>query len=96
MHLSSYTKLWFFLLADFTFIHSKFIAPLPPNIDEFASSLRLVFPNVLDVNRLMKVIGPLGKVTNIPVAISYLNNRFFAPVDIEISHQGQSFFIVLN
>ncbi|KAF3435119.1 hypothetical protein FNV43_RR22206 [Rhamnella rubrinervis] len=75
-------------LNDFTFIYSKFIAPLPPNIEEFASSLRLVFSNVLDVNHLMKVIGPLGKVTNIPVAISYLNNRFFAPVDIEISHQA--------
>uniref|UniRef100_A0A6P6GG21 poly(A)-specific ribonuclease PARN-like n=1 Tax=Ziziphus jujuba TaxID=326968 RepID=A0A6P6GG21_ZIZJJ len=75
-------------LNDFTFIHSKFIGPLPPNIDEFASSLRLVFPVVLDVSYLMQIIGPLRKVTNIPVAISYLNNRFFAPVDIEIPHQA--------
>lgn len=36
----------------------------------------------------MKVVRPLRKVTNIPVAISYLNNHFFAPVDIEISHQA--------
>lgn len=81
----------FFLNADFTFIHSKFLAPLPPTIDEFIRSLRLVFPCVLDVSHLMNVIGPLRKVNNIPVAISYLNNHFFAPVDIEVSHQGQSF-----
>lgn len=36
----------------------------------------------------MNVIGPLRKVNNIPVAISYLNNHFFAPVDIEVSHQA--------
>lgn len=58
-------------------------------MDEFASSLRQVFPYVLDVSRLMKVTGPLRKVTNIPGAISHLNNHFFAPVDIEIPYQGQ-------
>lgn len=87
---------FFFFYADFTFIHSKFLAPLPPTIDEFVSSLRPVFPHVLDVSHLMKVVRPLRKVTNIPVAISYLNNHFFAPVDIEISHQGSySFCFVL-
>ncbi|PON65951.1 Ribonuclease [Trema orientale] len=75
-------------LTDLTFIHSKFIAPLPPTLDEFASSLRHVFPNVLDVSHLMKVIGPLRKMTNVPLAISYMNNHFFAPVDIEIPYQA--------
>lgn len=74
-------------LNDFTFIHSKFLAPLPPNIDEFMCSLRLVFPHVLDVQHLMKEIGPLRKVTDIPTAISYLKNHFFAPIDMEILHQ---------
>ncbi|KAK4369245.1 hypothetical protein RND71_013037 [Anisodus tanguticus] len=53
-------------LNDFTFVHSKFLAPLPSTLDEFRSSLCLVFPNVLDVNHLMKQIGPLTKVTNLP------------------------------
>ncbi|XP_050366494.1 poly(A)-specific ribonuclease PARN-like isoform X2 [Argentina anserina] len=70
-------------LNDFTFIYSKFISPLPANIDEFTGSLSLVFPHILDVNHLMKNIGPLRKVTNIPAAISYLNNHYFAPIDLE-------------
>lgn len=74
-------------LNDFTFIHSNFVTPLPPNVDEFVSSLRLVFPCVLDVHQLMKEIGPLRKVTNIPTAISYLEDHFFAPIDMETSHQ---------
>ncbi|EOX93741.1 hypothetical protein QUC31_004269 [Theobroma cacao] len=73
-------------LNDFSVIHSKFIGPLPLNMDEFLCSLRLVFPHVFDVNHLMKEIGPLENVTNIPAAISYLKNRFFAPIDMEISH----------
>ncbi|XP_062081200.1 poly(A)-specific ribonuclease PARN-like [Humulus lupulus] len=75
-------------LTDLTFIHSKFIAPLPPTIDEFTSSLSKVFPCVLDVSHLMKFIGPLRKVTNIPVAISLLNNHVFAPIDIEILNKA--------
>lgn len=75
--------------ADCTLIHSKFIAPLPPEIDEFVSSLCSVFPEVLDINYLMKKHGTMRKVTNIPSAISYLNNHFFAPVDLEIPDQGQ-------
>ncbi|KAK7339034.1 hypothetical protein VNO77_19675 [Canavalia gladiata] len=71
-------------LNDCTLIHSKFIEPLPPELDEFMSSLHMVFPKVLDINYLMKKIGTMRKVTNIPSAISYLNNHFFAPVDLEI------------
>lgn len=74
-------------LNDFTFIHSKFLTPLPPNVDEFMCSLHLVFPHVLDVQQLMKEIGPLRKVTNIPTAISYLKDHFFAPIDVETLHQ---------
>lgn len=74
-------------LNDFTFIHSKFLAPLPPNFDEFMCTLRLVFPHVLDIQQLMKEIGPLRKVTNIPTAISYLKDHFFAPINMEILHE---------
>ncbi|KAF5446519.1 hypothetical protein F2P56_032140 [Juglans regia] len=74
-------------LNDFTFIHSKFLAPLPPNVDEFLSSLRSVFPHVIDVQQLMKEILPLRNVTNIPTAISYLKDHFFAPIDVEILQQ---------
>ncbi|XP_022728343.1 poly(A)-specific ribonuclease PARN-like isoform X2 [Durio zibethinus] len=73
-------------LNDFSVIHSKFIAPLPLNLDEFLRSLHSVFPHIFDVNHLMKEVGPPEKVTNIPAAISYLKNRFFAPIDIEISY----------
>lgn len=71
-------------LNDCTLIHSKFIAPLPPEVDEFVSSLCSVFPKVLDISYLMKKHGTMRKATNIPSAISYLNNHFFAPVDLEI------------
>jgi hypothetical protein len=57
-------------------------------------TLRLVFPLVLDIRQLMKEIGPLRKVTNIPTAISYLKDHFFAPIDMEIPHEGQSLFLV--
>ncbi|KAL1325622.1 poly(A)-specific ribonuclease PARN-like isoform X1 [Arachis ipaensis] len=75
-------------LNDCTLIHSKFIAPLPPEVDEFVSSMCTVFPKVLDVNYLIRVIGTKRKVANIPSAISYLNNHFFAPVDVKIPDQG--------
>lgn len=58
-------------------------------MEEFTSSLRLAFPQVIDVNHLMKEISPLRKVRNIPMATSYLKNLFFAPVDVEIPFQGQ-------
>ncbi|XWS47142.1 hypothetical protein CRYUN_Cryun14cG0127900 [Craigia yunnanensis] len=76
------------LNADFSVIHSKFIAPLPLNMDEFLRSLQSVFPHIFDVKHLMKGIDPLENVTNIPAAISYLKNRFFAPIDMEISHRA--------
>ncbi|KAM1660842.1 hypothetical protein COP2_003853 [Malus domestica] len=65
-------------LNDFTVIHSEFLSPLPTNVDEFVGSLRSVFPHILDVSHLMK---------NIPAAISYLNNHYFTPIDMEISPQ---------
>ncbi|XP_059305032.1 poly(A)-specific ribonuclease PARN-like [Lycium ferocissimum] len=76
-------------LNDFTFVHSMFLAPLPSTLDEFRSSLCLFFPNVLDVNHLMKEISPLTKVNNLPASISYLKQRFFAPIDVEIPNQAE-------
>ncbi|WMV46422.1 hypothetical protein MTR67_039807 [Solanum verrucosum] len=55
-------------LNDFTFVHSKFLAALPSTLEEFRSSLSLVFPNVLDVNHLMKEISPQTKVNNLPAS----------------------------
>ncbi|CAA2956412.1 poly(A)-specific ribonuclease PARN-like [Olea europaea subsp. europaea] len=77
-------------LSDFTFIYSKFLAPLPSTINEFRSSLLLVFPHVLDVNHLMKEIGPVEKVNNLPASISYLRRKFFAPIDMEVSHRAEA------
>eukprot|EP00262_Sarcandra_glabra_P021137 TRINITY_DN8754_c0_g1_i1.p1 TRINITY_DN8754_c0_g1~~TRINITY_DN8754_c0_g1_i1.p1 ORF type:complete len:308 (-),score=50.58 TRINITY_DN8754_c0_g1_i1:336-1259(-) len=76
-------------LDDFTFIHSKFLAPLPPSMSEFMCSLRLVFSHILDVNHLLKEIGPLKKAKNLPAAISYLKRHFFVPIEMEIPHQDQ-------
>nr|GEW71589.1 poly(A)-specific ribonuclease PARN-like [Tanacetum cinerariifolium] len=75
-------------LNDFTFIHSKFLSPLPPTTDEFRSSLHSAFPNIIDVNHLMKGIGPLNKYSNLPAAISYLKKHFFAPIEIEIPKEA--------
>ncbi|KAJ8899461.1 hypothetical protein K2173_018435 [Erythroxylum novogranatense] len=74
-------------LNDLTFVHSKFLAPLPPTMDEFLHSLQLVFPCVVDVSRLMNKIGPPRKARNVPLAMSYLKNHFFAPVDMEFPCQ---------
>lgn len=76
------------LFADFTFIHSKFIAPLPPTLFEFMCSLRLVFTNIIDINHLSKEIGPLRKAKNLPAALSYLKRQFFVPIDIELPPKG--------
>ncbi|KAK3031857.1 hypothetical protein RJ639_035994 [Escallonia herrerae] len=76
--------------ADFACIHTKFLSPLPPTLEEFTCSLRLVFPHILDVNHLMKEIVPSRKLANLSTALSYLQRRFFAPIDMEISHQGKS------
>ncbi|KAK3003306.1 hypothetical protein RJ639_018328 [Escallonia herrerae] len=77
-------------LNDFACIHTKFLSPLPPTLEEFTCSLRLVFPHLLDLNHLMKEIGPSRKLANLSTALSYLQRRFFAPIDMEISHQGKS------
>ncbi|KAI3461801.1 hypothetical protein Pfo_018464 [Paulownia fortunei] len=77
-------------LNDFAFIHSKFLAPLPSTMDEFRSSLLSVFPHILDINHLMKEIGPFEKMNNLPAAISYLERRFFAPVDMDISNRAET------
>ncbi|KAE8729139.1 Poly(A)-specific ribonuclease PARN-like, putative isoform 2 [Hibiscus syriacus] len=77
-------------INDFSVIHSKFISPLPLNMDEFLHSLRSVFPHIFDINHMMKKIGPLENVTSIPAAISYLKNRFFAPIEMELSHGALS------
>ncbi|CAL5368648.1 unnamed protein product [Camellia sinensis] len=75
---------------DFTFIYSKFLSSLPSSMDEFRCSVHLVFPHILDVSHLMKEIGLMKKVTNLPAAISYLKRRFFAPIDMKISHQDDA------
>ncbi|KAL9271160.1 Poly(A)-specific ribonuclease PARN-like-like protein [Drosera capensis] len=76
-------------LDVFTFIHSKFLGPLPSSMDEFQDSLKSVFPCVLDINHLMKEVCPARRLSNLPAALSYLRSRFFAPVDIEIPPQGE-------
>ncbi|CAA0842432.1 Poly(A)-specific ribonuclease PARN-like [Striga hermonthica] len=74
-------------LNDFTFIHSKFLAPLPPTMDEFTTTLHSVFPYIIDLNHLMKEIGAFEKMNNISGAISYLESRFSAPITMEISNR---------
>ncbi|KAL6576848.1 hypothetical protein OROMI_011124 [Orobanche minor] len=77
-------------LNDFAFIHSKFLAPLPITTDEFRSSLLSVFPHILDVNHLMKEIGAFEKMNSISGAISYLESRFSAPINMEISNRAET------
>ncbi|VFR00496.1 unnamed protein product [Cuscuta campestris] len=77
-------------MNDFTFIHSKFLAPLPSTLDEFRNSLGSVFPHILDVKHLIKELGFQKNLNNIYVATSYLNSRFFAPVQVESTHQAMS------
>ncbi|KAF3337460.1 poly(A)-specific ribonuclease PARN-like protein [Carex littledalei] len=75
-------------LNDFTFIHEKFIAPLPPSMHEFACSLKMVFPEILDLGHLMKEIGPLKNAKNVSSAFSYLNRQLFLPIKLEVPFQG--------
>lgn len=77
-------------LHDFTFIHSKFISPLPPSLSEFMCSLRPVFSNILDINHLSKEVGPLRKAKNLPATLSYLKRQFFVPIEMEIPQQADS------
>uniref|UniRef100_A0A0E0QJJ4 Uncharacterized protein n=1 Tax=Oryza rufipogon TaxID=4529 RepID=A0A0E0QJJ4_ORYRU len=74
-------------LNDFTMIHSKFVAPLPPNLHEFMCSLRMVFSNVIDISHMWREIGPLRKAKNIQGALSYLQRQYFVPMDVEIPQQ---------
>lgn len=57
---------------------------------EFMCSLRLVFPNVVDINYLLREINPLRKANNMPAAMSYLRRQFFVPIEMEIPEQGTS------
>ncbi|XP_027188785.1 poly(A)-specific ribonuclease PARN-like isoform X3 [Cicer arietinum] len=56
-------------------------------VDEFESSMHMIFPKVLDMIYLMKKSGTMRKVTNIRNALTFLNTHFFAPVDMEIPDQ---------
>ncbi|XP_057780933.1 poly(A)-specific ribonuclease PARN-like isoform X2 [Salvia miltiorrhiza] len=77
-------------LNDFAFIHSKFLAPLPPTMYEFTSSLLTVFPHILDINHLMKEIGLFNKMNNLSSAISYLDRRFSTSTDMEVSNEEET------
>lgn len=83
------TKPSHFPNADFSFIHSRFLSPLPPTVDEFKVSLRSIFPYIIDLGHLMKEISPLRSMNSLPAASSFLRNRFFAPVDIDIPLEGK-------
>ncbi|KAL3616295.1 hypothetical protein CASFOL_039685 [Castilleja foliolosa] len=77
-------------LKDFASVHSTFLAPLPMTRDEFMSSLLSVFPHVVDINHLMKEIGAFEKMNNISGAISYLDSRLSAPINMEISKRAET------
>uniref|UniRef100_A0A0D9X8A4 Uncharacterized protein n=1 Tax=Leersia perrieri TaxID=77586 RepID=A0A0D9X8A4_9ORYZ len=74
-------------LNDFTMIHSKFVAPLPPNLHEFMCSLRMVFSNIIDISHMWREIGPLRKAKNIQAALSYIQRQYFVPMDVEVPQQ---------
>lgn len=57
-------------------------------MDEFTSSLLSVFPHILDANHLMKDLGLFDKMNNLSSAISYLDRRFSASIDMEMPNQG--------
>ncbi|KAH0461579.1 hypothetical protein IEQ34_009154 [Dendrobium chrysotoxum] len=76
-------------LHDFTFIHEKFLGPLPETVAEFMCSLRLLFSNVVDLNHLLKEFGPLRKAKNIPSALSYLKRHYFVPIELEVPEQAE-------
>ncbi|XP_017252983.1 poly(A)-specific ribonuclease PARN-like isoform X2 [Daucus carota subsp. sativus] len=77
-------------LNDFTIIHSKFLGPLPPSMDEFRTSLHLAVPHVLDISHLMDEISPLKKLNSVSAATSYMKRRFFAPIDAEIPQKVEA------
>ncbi|CAL4998987.1 unnamed protein product [Urochloa decumbens] len=83
-------------LNDLTIMHSKFVAPLPPNMDEFMCSLKMVFSNVVDISHLWRQIGPLRKAKNIQAALSYLQRQYFVPMEIKIPQQDGTSSITKN
>ncbi|PUZ51651.1 hypothetical protein GQ55_6G205100 [Panicum hallii var. hallii] len=83
-------------LNDLTMMHSKFLAPLPPNMHEFMCSLKMVFSNVVDVSHLWRQIGPLRKAKNIQAALSYLQRQYFVPIEIKIPEQDGTSGVTKN
>ena len=79
---------FFSFFSDMTMLHTKFIAPLPPNMHEFMCSLKMVFSNVVDISHLWRQIGPLRKAKNTQAALSYLQRHYCVPIEIEIPQQG--------
>ncbi|KAJ3683300.1 hypothetical protein LUZ60_013527 [Juncus effusus] len=77
-------------LYDFTFIHSKFIGPLPQSMHEFMCSLKMVFPNIVDLGHLMKETGPLRNAKNVSSALSCLNAQSFVPIHLEVPFQAEN------
>ncbi|XP_028555298.1 poly(A)-specific ribonuclease PARN-like, partial [Dendrobium catenatum] len=76
-------------LHDFTFIHEKFLGPLPETMSEFLCWLKLLFSDVIDLNYLLKEFGPLKKEKNIPSALSYLKRQYFVPIELEVPKQAE-------
>ncbi|KAL6843383.1 hypothetical protein ACP4OV_027096 [Aristida adscensionis] len=83
-------------LNDLTTMHSKFVAPLPPNMHEFMCSLKMVFSNVVDISHMWREIGPLRKAKNIQAALSYLQRQYFVPMEIEIPQQDDTNRVTKN
>ncbi|RCV31261.1 hypothetical protein SETIT_6G162600v2 [Setaria italica] len=83
-------------LNDLTMMHSKFVAPLPPNMHEFMCSLKMVFSNVVDISHLWRQIGPLRKAKNIQAALSYLQRQYFVPMEIKIPQQDVTSSVTKN
>ncbi|CAI9095207.1 OLC1v1031094C1 [Oldenlandia corymbosa var. corymbosa] len=72
------------LINEFTFLHSKFLAPLPSTINEFRTSLCSIFPYIFDVNHLMMAIGSQRKLNKLSAAISQMKRRFTGQLNVEI------------
>ncbi|KAF8772931.1 hypothetical protein HU200_005331 [Digitaria exilis] len=83
-------------LNDMTMMHSKFVAPLPPNMHEFMCSLKMVFSNVVDIGHLWRQIGPLRKANNIQVALSYLQRQYFVPMEVKLPQQDGTSTVTKN
>lgn len=77
-------------------MHSKFVAPLPPNMHEFMCSLKMVFSNVVDISHLWRQIGPLRKANNIQAALSYLQRQYFVPMEMTLPQQGTIPFDIIR